>query len=406
MLIGFLTYWATTLWFTRDTIYEAAPENTAVAVRFFTGGSKEAQVSALLENSPLVSNRTLTFSDLKPYIQGEFVLFSKSNGAQSVAIRTRNSDSLPQTLLDSEHISQKLISKNIILLSEHAETTKKFPLKAKIFPTLSWLGKTWIGEIAFQDSQDRGLIFNTKNKLDISLPSKTPTLDFQGIPEKTFAFSSAKISGANETSSDSILNPFLPLIGPVLDENFKTYLEHLGNQSVKSFLTKDDAGIGFLLIIKQAPGQSDLDIPKMLQSLNALNTPKILKTSLPDGTFIQEIISDPNSVSVEQVTILGLQMNRIVTNQQEILAGITQDNELILTNREELLRFYRGKNPSGKAHSICSGNIAGMDIHQMDDLSKMHATFAEATPFSKISQHFSSLGIASGLISTHIYLCK
>ncbi len=405
-MIGLGAYWASSLWFTRDTIYEAAPQNTIVAIRFFTGGSREAQISTLLANTSLISNRTLTFSDLKPYIHGEFVLFWKSDGTQSVGIRTENSDALPQSLLDSEHISQISVSKNIVLLSENTETPKKLSLKSKMLPTFSFPGRTWIGEIALADSQDRGFIFNSKNRLEISLPQKLSALDFQGIPEKTFAFSSAKSSDAGGLGSDSILNPFLPLIGPVLDENFKTYLEHLGNQSAKTFLTKDDAGIGFLLIIKQAPLQSELNIPKMLQSLNALNAPKILKTALPDGTFIQEIISDPNSVSVEQVTILGLQMNRIITNQQEILAGITQDKELILTNREALLRFYRGNKPSGQTHTICGGNVAGINIHEVDDLSKTHATFTQTTPFANISQHFSSLGMANGLFSTHIYFCR
>ena len=403
LFVGFAAYSISSLWFTRDAIYEAAPKDAVVAARFFTGGSKTQQIDPVFENVPLISNRSITFQDLQPFTQGEFVIFWNQDGKQSVAIRT-NPATLPQSLLDAEHISQKIVSKNIVLLSENSVDTAKFPLKTKFFPPLSWPGRSWVGEVAFRDEPKRGYIFNTKDRFEISLPEKIKSSGFNGIPDKTFAFIST--NGAGSAGNDSLLTPFLPLIGPVLDDSFRTYFDQLTDKTAKTFLTKDDSGIGFLLVTNVAAGEKTPDIDKLLQTLNSLNAPKIIKTPLPDGTDMQEIISDPNSVSAELVTVYGVQMHRIVTNQQEILAGLTPEHELILTNREELLKFYREKRSGQDIHTLCGGSAIGLNISAMNNLSDSKQTFTQPTPFSQILEHFSALGVSDNMFSTQLNLCK
>ena len=401
VLMAIASYYTTTLWFTRDTIYEAAPENTIVAFRFFVGGSKKDQISTILGNIPLISDRAIDFADLSPYTNGEFVVFLKKDGSHSVALRTNAQ--LPQSLLDSEQIVQKQIDTHIVLLSAEAEQTQKLAIAPKLIPVFTFPGKTWVGEIIVSGQKKRGWIFNTKKSLVLSLPIQGLRTDFFGVPDNAMAFISSKTTS---TSSDTdLITPFLPLIAPIIGSEAKSYLDQISQNINTVFLTNDDRGVGFLLSSKPSDDKQ-VDIRKLLQSISALNTPKIQKTALSDGTFIQELISDPDSVSVEQVTILGLPMNRVGTSNQSILAGFTDDKHLILTNRENLLRFYKEKSKSKTKQTICGANSLGISFDQLSNLIKLHATSLQAKPFLQLSEQFTSVGVVSELFSTDINICK
>ena len=395
------SFYITSIWFTRDTIYEAAPTDTIVAFRFFTGGSKKEIISTVLGNIPLISNRAIVFEDLSPYTKGEFVIFLKKDGDRSIALRSNTP--LPQALLDSQYVVQKQIGKDLILLSAKSEETQKFTIAPKIFPVFPLPGKTWIGEIAVSGQQKRGWIFNTKKSLILSLPIKSPHSDFFGVPDGTIAF----LSSQNTPDSDSqLLAPFLPLIAPVIGTDVKSYFNQLSQNIENVFITNDDRGVGFLLSSKQSSHDKQVDIRKLLQSISALNTPKIQKTVLPDGSFIQELVSDPDSVSVEQVTILGLPMNRVGANNQMILAGFVDEKHLILTNRENLLRFYKERTKSKTKQTVCDANNLGISLDQASALIRSHANTLQTTPFIQLNEQFTSIGVTSMLYSTVINICK
>lgn len=393
--------WGSTLWFTRDTIYQAAPENTVMAIRLFVGGQKGTDVEAFTNHVPLISHRALTFSDLAPYISGEFVLFLKNDGSQSIAIREGNKQ-LPQKLLDSQSISTQSIGHGIILLSEKEEVLKPLNISPKIIPGISFPGHRWIGELVDSTQPHRSFLYASKDHLDITVPGVHPTGNaFKQIPKDTIAYLSTPI--LPNTTKD-FLDPFLPLMKSVVDSPFLNELANLPENQSQLILTKDSQGVGFFLTAIQRTETHKIDFAQTLRSISALNSPKIQETVLEDGTSIKEIIANPENISVEEVTLLGIQVDRIQTSDGILLAGYTKNNEIFLTNREELFRAFKGQNKSNT--KICGGKNAGIVLKPLVDMQNQHTNSVNNSAILLFAQNFSSIGLRSGLLSTTIRLCK
>ncbi|OGL62239.1 hypothetical protein A2839_04360 [Candidatus Uhrbacteria bacterium RIFCSPHIGHO2_01_FULL_47_10] len=395
------TAWISTLWFTRDTIYKAAPENTTIAVRFFISGKKGEIVESITKNIPLISNRSLTLTDLSPYISGEFVLFVNKDGSRSIAIR-KGKTALPQSLLDSQTVAVQPIGHNIVLLSEKQVIIKPFQIKPKLLPGISLPGKRWIGELVDQTNTKRSFLFATKNHVEMTLPVvHTDGQAFKQIPNDTFAYLSTPFL---PNTSNEFLDPFLPLMQSVVDPQFLAHLNDLANNKSQLLLTKDANGVGFFLTITPSELKKDIDIEQALRSIAALNTPKIQETLLDDGSSIKEIIANPNSVSVEQITLLGTQINRIHVNNVDLLASRAQNHKIFLTNRESLFRYT--KESAKSANKICSGNMAGIALQPLVTMQNQYANVPNNSAILLFAQNFSSIGVKSGIVSTTIRFCK
>ncbi len=395
------TYFLSNLWFAQDKIYKAAPTETVVALRFFTGGSKQNQIASLFQNIPLISNRALEYQDIKNYINGEFAVFIKVDGSRSVAIRTKKP--FPQTLFDSQYITKKQIEKDLFLLSENSVQTETMHVASKFFSPLPFTKKTWIGEIVLADSPKRGMIYDAKDQMILSFPERnTPRIEI-AVPENTFAFFINASNDANKIQNSSVFLPFLPLIQSVIGNDLQNALELLSGKIDRLELTKDQNGIGFLLSAKQST-QTPFDVRLLLQSISALNSPKIEKKALVDNTPMQEIIADPNAVSIEHVTIFGTPMLRVQKNNESMFAG-SETGHLLLTNREELIGFAK-ESVKKKQHTICDGNVLGVSLDEMNLLRKARTTFLNISIFEQFGANFSSFGIKNKLYSTEVHFCK
>lgn len=395
------TSWISTLWFTRDTIYAAAPENTVMAVRLFVSEEKGESVETAIKNFPLISNRSITFSDLAQYISGEFVLFLNVDGSRSVALREGKTP-LPQTLLDAQSITMQPIKNNIVLLSEKNEVLKPLSLHTKIIPGFSYPGHQWIGELIEINQPRRSFVYASKNQIFITLPGFQPTGSvFKHIPKNTFAYLSNPL--LPNTSKD-FLDPFLPLMQSIVDPQFLGHLSTLSSEKSQIILTKDEQGIGFFLATKDKEGESTINNEQALRSISALNAPKIQETFLSDGSSIKELIANPDAVSVEQITLLGTQVNRIQINGTDILTGSTKKKEVFLTNRENLFREQTEGNKS--FDKICSGNVAGFNLQPLVDMQNQYAHTPNTNPILLFAQNFSSIGVKTNWFSTSIHLCK
>lgn len=395
------TSWISTLWFTRDTIYAAAPENTVMAVRLFVSGNKGESVESMTKNFPLVSNRSITFSDLAPYISGEFVLFVNADGSQSVAIREGKTP-LPQTLLDAHSINVQHIRNNITLLSEKIDVLKPLLLQTKIIPGFSFPGHEWIGEFIYTNQPRRSFIYASEKRIFITLPGVHPTGSvFKQIPKETIAYLSNPL--LTNTKKD-FLDPFLPLMQSIVDPQFLRHLSTLSSEKSQVILTKDTEGIGFFLTTKESDTKNSINNEQALRTISALNAPKIQETLLSDGSTIKELIANPDAISVEQITLLGTQISRIQINNTDILAGSTKKKEIFLTNRESLFRAQQEGNKSST--KICSGNVVGIAIQPLVDMQNQHAYSPNTSPLLLFAQNFSSIGVKTNMFSTTINLCK
>ncbi len=394
------TYWISALWFTRDTIYNAAPEHTVMAARFFTSGNKGAYVESIFEHLPLVSNRTLTFSDLAPYISGEFAVFFSEDNSRFAATRLTNTP-LPHELFDSESIIEQPFGKNIVLLSEKPEVVKTLGIKPKFLPGFSFPGHTWIGEIIDTSVMKRSFIYATSNRVDISLAGPvTNTHLFKQFPEGTIAYLSTPVL---TNQSEDLFKPVLPLMQFIADPNVFSSMKHIADEQSRMILSKDEKGLGFFITSNQPDDKKTPDLEQVLRTIAALNTPKIQETLLDDGSSIKEIIANPDSISVEEITVLGTQIYRIHTNNGELLAGFLDKNNFFLTNRESLFRSFKGQNTIKT--QICSGNIAGISFRALDQIFSQHASLPNSNAILLFSQNFSSMGVKTDWFSTKITLC-
>ncbi len=403
MFAAFVWY-ISTLWFTRDAIFSAAPSDTMYAIRIFANPSNVRDLSASLKNSPLISNRSLSFLDLQPYIQGELVIFTTKSGSRSVAIRT-SSKELPNTLLDAHHIHQKSVGKNIILLSEKIESVRGLSLKKRFFIPLSYPGNKWIADIVFEDQPKRGTIHLRKDRLVVSVPYKSNQFSrpLDNVPQETVAFLSTPLW--TNTDLSTLERTFSPMVSPFFKNDFSSFISQIAYTQGKIILTSDDNGMGFFVINHLTNGQKPPDLQKIIKTITALSNPKIEKRLLSDGSTIQEIIADPDAISPEQITLLGTPVFRVKTERGQLVAGITSGNDLFFTNRETLLQWSRQNEKKKTESLLCGATHAGLSLIKFKEMIEKDARFVKTSPFLTVSEAFSSIGITNHTRSTEVSLC-
>ena len=397
--IGAITAWATTLWFTRDTIYTASPEHTVSAARFFVSGTKGKLVESVLSKTPLISNRSLTFSDFAPYLGGEFIIFISEDGSRSIAIR-KGMNPLPQTFLDSQSITSQDAGHGIILLSDRQQAIKPTILKPKLLSGISYPGHVWIGEFVETTKNKRSFIYANRKGIEISLNNaKTKSVPFKKIPNNTIAY----LSTSALTKDSELSDPLSSLLQFIDDKEVLNSFKQIIDSESQMILTKDNDGVGFFITSDQEDSHNTSTLEQILRSIATLSLPKIQETLLSDGSTIKEIVANPEEISVEQVTILGTQVNRVHTNNGVLLAGSTKLNNFFLTNREDLFRQFKTNSASGS--KIFSGNIGGVSFGTLNKTPLEHTNQPINNGMFIFSQSFTGLGIESGVFSTKIKLC-
>lgn len=399
--IGLITIWFLTLWFTRDSIYRAAPTGTQITTRFFLNNSTSESISHLFNNIPIISSRALTLDDLKPYIYGEFAVFINENGSHSIAIRT-NKNFLPNSLLDSQRVTQKQISNSITLLSDKIESVGGLKIKKSFFPPFKPT-KKWIGEIVTSNTKKRNFVFSTKSQFEIYLPKiKQSQASFDKIPDNTIAYLSLPI--LTDTQPNNALTVFLPMIQTVFNEGFIDMLKNIIQKNSLIILTNDENGIGYFIKTELTNDQHSIDLTTLLQSLVALKSTKIKQSPLEDGSMIKEIISDPDSIDVQQITVQGIQVKKVNNNNETIMAG-SLNNIFFITNREELLKNSL-LNDKKINNVSCEGNLGLFSIKKLKEISNTHQNYLNANILDLFSDKFSYIGLKNNTFSSQINFCR
>ena len=389
-----------TLYLTRDTIYTATPDTTVFTMRFFVKNSTAKQTSKLFSNIPIISDRGLTLHDLSPYINGEFAVFVSETGEKSIATRLKRNKNLT-TLLESNNITQKQLSGGVTLLSKMTESTGNKRIPKQIFPKISTPWQHLAGEIIVDGS--RGNIYFSKDSVKIVLNQKNQNTKTNEIfSENMIGFLSTPSLPIESTNP--IIQAYSSLISPLFQNGFESFYTNTFGSEPKIIITKDQVGVGFL-VVGNANQTDNETIKKTLKSMISLNSPKIEIKTLKDKTEYKEIIADPESVSAEQITMFGSQLFRVSSKNQSIIAGILNDSQFILTNRESLLKTY--KEPMRvEQKDICFAKHAFISLSEFSDLAKEHSIYAQSSLFQQLSQHFSKIGVVIHSNSTTIYLCN
>lgn len=402
VVVGLITLWFSTLWFTRDTIYHAAPTGTQIAMRFFLNNSTSKSIFTLFENIPLISSRAITLEEIKPFIHGEFAIFINENGSYSVAIRT-DKDHLPNSLFDSQNITYKSISNSIVLLSNKIESIDGLPIIKSLLPPFYNPSKKWIGELVTSSAKKRNFVFSTKSQFEIYLPKITQSqTSFNNIPDNTIAYLSLPVS-TPEQSNNSI-NAFLPMINHTFDDGFLNILQNIMQKNGSILLTQNDNNLNYFIKTEQIDNKHPIDLSKTLQSIIALKSPIIKKSSLEDGSIIHEIVIDPDSINVEQITVQGIQVKKVNIQNKILMTGIL-NNALFLTNSEEMIKNALINDKKSK-NTICEGNLAGFSIKEIQNISDSHKIFLNPNVLDIVSERFSYIGYKNNRFSSQINLCN
>lgn len=389
-----------TVYLTRDSIYSATPDTTVFSTRFFIKRSTAKQISSIFSNIPIISDRSLTLSDLNPYLKGEFVIFISESGEKSFAARLKLNSNLT-TLLNSNNITLKQLTGGVILLSKNIEPVGKKNIPKQLFPRISTPNHQWMGEIITDGV--RGNIFLTKDNVEIKFSQKNKNTQVNNIfAENMIGFLSTPSLPIE--NSNLVIQSFSSLVSPIFQNGFESFYSNTFGNKAKIILTRDQKGVGFL-VVGSANQINNQIIETTLKSIIALNSPKIENKTMEDRTEYKEIIADPESISTEQITMFGSQIFRVSSKYQTFFAGIVDNSYFLFTNRESLIKTF--KEPAVPKQKItCFAKHAFLSLSDFSDLSKEHSIYAQSSLFQELSQHFSKIGVVFNSNSTIIHLCN
>jgi len=386
----------TNLWLTRNTVFAAAPEGTHTAVQLLLNRKTGFILQKILKNTPLISNRGLTIEDIAPFTNGEIGWFFHDDGTRSIAINS-TAHQFPQELLDSQHIVRQEITPTVFLLSEKLQPVSGLrpkSTKKKLFPIFhKKLGLYYSAQQAKTVE-----IITSENGIYFPLASKiSPNVGFDPshIPEDTAFILSTPVLSNTFIHTDAFSSILDPLIGEPIQELFTSILSKNG-----VLIQTGKNNPSFLLFSEdQTPS---LDRLRFLQTNLALKNPTIEKKRLADQSITSEIITDPSVISVEEITIGGRVFLRASSGTHTFL--MSRDGEFILTNSEELLRFWLDVDAKTTVAQKCQTNIGLINTSDLMQTNHLSNAYQSNVLFS-LSSSFKYLSIFESLGNLSILAC-
>jgi hypothetical protein len=360
-LLLFSTFFFTSFWFQRNTVFAAAPNNAVLALHFTPTTQNWPTISRALTHFPLISERSLQITDIIPFVQGEFAVFSTESGNFSLAVRS-SKELLPTDLLDSYGISYQEVAPHIYLLSNTITPVGGWVEENDYNYTLPRFGEKKIGEFSFLDSSNTSLSGPIKingEEIRIILPK----LNFS-----THSIENAPTSLLGALSMPIWTNTAESTISPSIQYLFSAYNTDLFSEFVSSFSQKPGAllleysnKLSYLYFSDEQFNQNQLN--QLLKFSVALQNPIISHWSLPDGTIVNEIIADPSSIIVEEIPFAGSTVNHIPLDHDSDIYYANTDKGGFITNNETFLSYYLNGAPD-EQESITVPNVLYFDLRQ------------------------------------------
>jgi hypothetical protein len=376
-----------TLWFTRNTVFSSAPENTQVAVQLLVNKNTLPVLTQILNTVPLISNRSFTLKDIQPFVHGEIGWFFHDDGSRSIAIRSKKNE-LPTKLLDVNQIIVQQVNSNVFLLTD------------KLQPISGIKSKHSIGSYFPSFKKKIGTFYEKGGKLTDILATKEGII----IP---LANQEAKSIFNIKTLQE---NTYLALKLPLLDEkNLEMYQTLFKDQDIlRSFFStegflmmKEIENPKYLLVSKAKIGEKEKI--SLLQTAIALKNPTVVTKYLADNTKMQEFISDPSLVSVEEKMIEGLEFYRASNSNEALFIG--KAGNLTLSNDEEMIRIWLKNEGNKKMLKICNANVAFLSLKKFVESNSFTTHYYKNDIIRLLSVNFSVASIEKAWNSINLRLC-
>jgi hypothetical protein len=399
----FIVYYMCLFWFTRPVLAKSAPSGTEFAVRLIYKNSTSEEILKLIKNIPLVTNRSLTIEHIEPYLSGDLMIFVGSDMSRSVAFRAKNVEELTK-VLDAYKITKTEISRSTVLISEKLVAVEGMETSAFFSRNTLKFQKRWMGDIFINSDKVHAGVFSNSKRYEVVFPfSNKHNLKTQKLPENTVAFLS--LPAASQIDVDLFVSLFSS-VSSILQDSMKIFAENLVQNKGLALVSADDKGVGFLVSSeKKLFSTSNFSLNNLLQSISALNSPKIITKQLPDGTISKELVADPDIVSVEEYSLSGQKILRTQSGASGEILGLENDELFRISNREELVRFYSDSNKE-EGINICGSSSLGLDLEKLSMISSNNSVSMSNSLLFPLSEGVSQVGLVNKKYSTRLYLCK
>ena len=395
LVAAFVVFRLGTMWFSRGSILDLAPSDTVLALELHLNKSTTPFLRDWLKGVPLISNRSLELSDLSPYIHGELAVFVTKQGDRSVAIRSTQSE-LPGELLGQYGISAQEQGAFVLLSSSLAPITGVDPLVRR--PFLPSLGESWLGRVVFTDVSLGGNLFLSKSELTVKVETpRGSTSDAKG-----FQNASIVLGGLSWAEAGSPLGGLERLVTGLLGESKGIFLQT--NTSMDLVVRQNESSLETLLIVKGSEADS-ASIIEELELIGAFSRPTVVTQTLADGTKLEEILVQPELVSVEEISTSLGQSYRVPTGGGSSILAAEHEGNVLFSNSQQLLEDYTSQLPSNQ-DDACLGSS-----NQIDPLFLLGQIHLDALNpllglLDGIFDDFSSVSVEFKKYSTNVHLCR
>jgi hypothetical protein len=413
LYVGFFLLFFVTVWITsnivlsRDTLGAATPENTVLTLRFETSKNNLSEITELLENIPLVSERNITTSTILPITQGEFAIFLLSDGTHSLGLRTQK-ERIPYGTLDSLGITVQEITPTTFLLSQKNQPLSTTDLgRSWRFPYV-WLGTKRIGTLRYHgDIVQNGSILSKQGRISFVFPTDV-RMNAQTLPDTfgTGVFGAMSTPALSNTDTVGISHNFSLLTKwldtPNIDEFIQTILKEPGY-----ILLSEESETPFFLISTTSTVLSKDAQNGLLKTISALKSPSLRELLLPDNTVSQEIIADPTKTTIEERVILGTPVLHTNTGSKEDFYIASTDERVGFSNNETLLtEWISPESMENTTEPLCGANIAFLNLNTLENLSRNTLSNYDTSLLRSVSSNYSSIGFAIRRKKIVVSLCN
>lgn len=347
------------LWVNRDSLSNFTPDGNVATIHLTPNQKQWARLITDLDNLPLISNRPLTIKNLADLKIKELSIFVLTDGQTAVAIRS--SEELPMDLLSSLKINYKNLGKNRWLLSSEVLSSLKSGRTKLNFSSI-WPKN--IGTITI-NNETRPIYLNKSGYFFAeSWIKKDRSQYLPALPENTVA------AAIILKDQDTDLSGFFTQIGLLSDPlNILNALEFWRE------IKKDDF---IILLAKNEENPKKIDfliqtsinqqtVSKALMIAAAFKNPLIQTTSLPDGSFVKEIVADPNNIVANTVFINGKNTQKFTTADGEILALNQENNSIISSNQNLLEKFVSSEKAKQKTCGL-KNNLIFINTNELKNV--------------------------------------
>lgn len=389
IIIGaFCAFRLGTMWLSRSTILSLAPSDTVLVLELHLNKSTAHFLGKWLSGVPLISNRSLELSDVSPYTKGELALFVTKSGERSVALRATKTD-LPLDLLNNYGISTQEKGAFILLSSTLIPISGTKPFVHR--PLLPSLGKAWLGRVVLPDSSLGGNLFLSQSEMTLEIDSRkrTPT------SSQSLETASLVLGGLSWGENGS------PLVG--LERLSKNSVFLAKNSQMEAVVRSKEGNHETLLIIKNTPIDKEVVLEE-LERIGAFARPTLMTQTLIDGTKFEELLVQPELVSVEEIsTALGTSY-RVPTWGGTSISAVLRDGDAFFTTSQALLDDFV-QNQEEAPNSHCPSGNAKLNPQFLLEQTNIDHVSSWFGSIESIFDDFSLISIEFKKYSTNLHLC-